>query len=139
MTTQLRLSLCTLALAGAIGCGDTIVNYPSPTQPTDTRPTTVTSVVTFRVVGNATSAKIRYSTPQDGLVQTTSTLPFFTSFSTTSDNMFLSLEVTPISFSALVNDPFLSAQILVNNNLFREATSTDWLLFTISVNGTWRR
>jgi hypothetical protein len=139
--TVLRLALCALVLAGAWACGDTIVNIPNPTQatPLDTKPAVITSRLEFRVTGNATSARIRYSTPLDGLVQTTTTLPFFTSFNTTSDNLFLSLEVTPINYSAIVNNPFLSAQILVNNTLFREATSTDFLLYTISVNGVWRR
>jgi len=139
MLTRLRLLLCALALAGASACGDTIVNIPNPTQPTSATTTPVTSQLQFRVTGNATSARIRYSTPLDGLVQTTTTLPFFTSFNTTSDNLFLSLEVTPIGYSGIVNNPFLSAQILVNNTLFREATSTDFLLYTISVNGVWRR
>lgn len=130
--------LLVLGVGLAAACGDTIVNVP--TTPTPTAPTAPTSVrLEFRVTGNANSARIRYSTPLDGLVQTTTTLPFFTSFSTTADTMFLSLEVTPISYSAIVLNPFLSAQILVNNTLFREATSTDFLLYPISVNGTWRK
>ena len=138
MLIRLRLLVCALALASASACGDTIVNIPNPTQPTTTT-APVTSRLEFRVTGNASSARIRYSTPLDGLVQTTTTLPFFTSFNTTSDNLFLSLEVTPIGYSGIVNNPFLSAQILVNNTLFREATSSDFLLYTLSVNGVWRR
>jgi hypothetical protein len=140
MLTRLRLLLCALALAGASACGDTIVNVPTnPSNATSTTTPPKTSQIQFRVTGNASSVRVRYSTPTDGLVQTVTTLPFFTSFNTSADNLFLSLEVTPITYSALVNYPFLSAQILVNNDLFREATSTDFFLYTISVNGVWRK
>ena len=139
MLTRLRLLLCALALAGASACGDTIVNVPSGPSAVTQTPTPTTSQIQFRITGNANSVKVRYSTPTDGLVQTVTTLSFFTSFNTSADNLFLSLEVTPISYSALVNYPFLSAQILVNNDLFREATSTDFFLYTISVNGVWRK
>jgi hypothetical protein len=122
------------------GCGDTIINVPNqPSAVTSSTTAATSNKLEFRVTGNASSARIRYSTPLDGLVQTTTTLPFFTSFSTKADDMFVSLEVTPVSYSAIVNNPFLSAQILVNNTLFREATSTDFFLYTISVSGVWRR
>jgi hypothetical protein len=129
-----------LAATLTAGCGDTIVNYPSPTQPTN-ESTNTPKVVTiqFRVSGNAQSVRVRYSNERDGLVQTTTTLPFFTSFTSTASNLFLSLEVTPISFSAITDYPFLNAQIFVNGDLFREASSTSFFLNTISVDGTWRR
>jgi len=135
------MRLLIIALVGlTIACSRTYITVPSPTAPTtDTKPAVITSTIQFRVTGNANSVKVRYSTERDGLIQTTTTLPFFTSFTTTSDNLFLSLEVTPVSFSQVTQFPFLSAQVLVNGNLFREATSNDFILNTITVNGTWRR
>jgi len=129
-----------IALAAlTIACSRTYITVPSPTAPTVDTPKVITSTIQFRVTGNANSVRVRYSTERDGLVQTTTTLPFFTSFTTTSDNLFLSLEVTPVSYNAVTNFPFLSAQVLVNGNLFREATANDFILNTITVNGTWRR
>lgn len=120
-------------------CGDTIVNVPTqPSAVVTPTPTVVTTRIGFRVSGNASSVRIRYSTERDGLVQTVSTLPYFTSFNTTADNLFLSLEVTPISYSVF-QFPFLSAQITADGNLFREATSNEFLLNTLTVSGTWRR
>jgi len=132
--------LVSLALISSVGCTRTYIT--TPTQPTNTTQTDTTNKIAkieFRVTGNAQSVRVRYSNERDGLVQTTSTLPFFSSFTSTSDNLFLSLEVTPISFSQITQFPFLSAQIFVNGDLFREATSTDFFLYTISVNGTWRK
>jgi hypothetical protein len=130
-----RLLLLTL-LGLVSACGDTIYNLPSTPAPS-------TSVVQndrieFRVTGNANSARIRYSTPTDGLVQTISSLPFFTSFFTNQPSIFLSLDVTPISYPFVLTFPFMSAQILVDGDLFREATSNDTSLGTLSVTGTFR-
>jgi hypothetical protein len=137
MRSLLLAGLAVLTLTLGAACGDTIVNVPNPpTAPTNP---VVTSRIEFRVTGNATSVRVRYSSPTDGLAQTVTTLPYFATFTTTSDSLFLSIEATPISYSAITNYPFLSIQILVNGNLFREATSTDFLLYTISANGTWRR
>ncbi len=139
MRSLLLALLAGLSLTVA-ACGDTIVNLPTtPSQTTPTTPAVVKSTIEFRVTGNATSVRIRYSSPTDGLAQVVTTLPYFTSFTTTSDSLFLSIEATPISYSAITNYPFLSIQILVNGTLFREATSTDFLLYTISTQGNWRR
>lgn len=123
-----------------IACTRTYIT--TPTQPTTTVESTTTNktaTIQFRVSGNATSVRIRYSSERDGLVQTITTLPFFTSFSSTASNLFVSLEVTPISYNATTDYPFLNAQIFVNGDLFREASSTSFFLNTISVDGTWRR
>jgi len=139
----MRSGLLVLALVIGSACGDTIINVPNPTAPTTPvkeEPKVITSKVEFRVVGNANSVRIRYSNPVDGLVQTVTSLPFFTSFSSTDSILFLSLDVTPISFPLVTAQPFLSAQIFVNGNLFREAsTLSDSLTNTLTVNGTWRR
>jgi hypothetical protein len=136
-----RLLVVALVLTAA-AC--TRVTYPPAdrsgggTSPTSPTPVT-TSRVEFRVIGNATSARVRISTPLDGLTQVVTTLPYFASFRTTEDSVFVSLEVTPLSYSLLTTAPFLSAQIVVDGTLFREATSNELLLNTLSVNGTWRR
>ena len=132
------LALVVLTLPAA--CGDTIVNVPTqPSNQTTTTPAVVKSTVEFRVVGNPLSVRVRFSSPAEGLSQFTTTLPYSISFTTTADNLFLSLEATPISYSALTDYPFLSVQIVVNGSLFREATSNEFFLKTLSVNGTWRR
>src|SRR5215471_16050818 len=131
--------LLLIAIASlTIGCGDTNITNQIPTTPTPTTPTGNT--IEFRVTGNANSARIRYSNSDDGIAQTVSALPFFYSFNTTDAEMFLSIEVTPVQNGQLILDPnpFLAAQIFVNNKLFREGSSVDYTT-TLEVSGNWRR
>lgn len=116
----------------------TLPASPSSVPTTPTTPVVVTNKIEFRVSGTATSVRVRYSTPLDGLSQTVTSLPFFASFNTTQSSHFLSLDVTPLTFP-LVGQPFLSAQILVDGNLFREASSFDLTTSLLSVSGNWRR
>lgn len=123
-----------------IACGDTIVNVPTtPSQAVTTTPAVVKTVIQFRVTGNATSARVRYSTPIDGLGQVVTSLPYFNSMTITADGLFLSLEATPISYAGSVFYPFLSVQIVVNGTVFREATTQSFLLEPLSVSGQWRQ
>jgi hypothetical protein len=134
-----HISVLILIALSVMGCDKTVNNnYPiTPTPvPSDK---VVTSKIEFRVTGNANSVRVKYFTPSDGLIQSVTTLPFTISFNTTLDELFLSLDVTPLSYNASVNFPFLSAQIFVNGNLFREVTSTDVILNTLSISGNWRR
>jgi hypothetical protein len=124
-----------LALAAA-GCGDTILNTPAPII--TPIPTARSHTIEFRVSGNATAARIRYSNPVDGLTQVLTGLPYIVDVATTQATLFLSLDVTPIAYPFLITAPFLSAQITVDGALFREASSSDTALNTLSVNGTWR-
>lgn len=135
-TTLLAVSL-TLTFAS---CGDTIIQQPTaPTPPpVVVTPVVIRNMIEFRVVGNATLARVRYSDPIDGLTQTVTSLPFIADLVTTQNTIFLSLDVTPISFPLINQAPFLSAQIIVNGFLFREATTTDTTFNTLSVSGTWR-
>jgi hypothetical protein len=138
------LCVTTIACGGLIcfGCGDTIVNVPTAPTPTPTAtptPAPAPNVIAFRVIGNPTSVRVRYSTPVDGLGQVITTLPYFNTISTTARTMFLSLEATPTSYPIGTLFPFLSVQIVVNDQVFREATSQDFLLSTLSVSGTWRQ
>ena len=128
--------LCALSL---FGCTKIVQIPTGPSDNTTTVTTPLVNQVQYRVSGNATSAKIRFSSTADGLTQTVSSLPFFTSFSSTDPNLFVSLEVTPISYPFTVTSPFMVAQIYVNGSLFREASSADFLLTTLSVFGTYRR
>lgn len=132
------LPVLLIAAVSAARCGDTIIQNILPTNPTDTTPKVVVNTFQYRVGGNASSVRIRYSNEKDGLIQSTTTLPFFTSFSSTASSVFLSLDVTPISYPTGTVAPFVSAQIFVNGDLFREASSNDLTLQTVSVNGTWR-
>jgi hypothetical protein len=131
---SLPLVLVALLVAG---CGDTIVNVP--TTPTPTTPAVVKHTIQFRVLGNATSARVRYSTPTDGLGQVVTSLPYFNTFTVSGDSLFLSLEATPISYGFAVLYPFLSVQIAVDNTVFREATTQDFLLQPLSTSGQWRQ
>jgi hypothetical protein len=136
------LPLCVVLVCGA-ACRDTTVIYPgaTPTAPTVSSGGTTRSgadVVEFRVSGNATGARVRYSNTVDGLTQVVTTLPFLVTLTTTAPSLFLSLEATPSGFPFTIGFPFLSAQIFANGTLFREATSSDFFLQTITVTGTWR-
>jgi hypothetical protein len=123
----------------AIACGDTIVNLPTTPTPSTTTPVVVKHTIQFRAQGNASSVRIRYSTPVDGLGQVVTSLPYFQTFAITGDNVFLSLEATPISYGYGVLYPFLSIQIAVDNVVFREATSADFLLAPLATSGQWRQ
>jgi hypothetical protein len=139
MISTLRSFLVAFLCAATIACGDTIVNVPTTPTPTVTTPPVVKNTVQFRVLGNATSARIRYAAPLDGLAQVVTSLPYSNSFTTSSDTMFLSLEATPISYGGAVFYPFLSVQIVVNNQVFREASTQDFLLLPLAVSGQWRQ
>ena len=132
----MRHFLVALVALAAVGCGDTY-NVAAPTAPT--APVVIPRhTIEFRVTGNATSARIRYSNPAEGLTQTVSSLPFLADTATAQPLIFLSLDVTPIAYPFIIGAPFMSAQIIVDGFLFREATSNDTTLSTISASGTWR-
>jgi hypothetical protein len=133
-----------LALA-LVGCSDTVINIPSSpsgtTVPRGNDPVVrvTEKKVEMRVTGNALSARIRHSNPVDGLTQVITTLPYLVTTRTSSSDLFLSLEATPISYGTLNSYPYLSVQIFVDGMLFREATSNDFTASTIAVSGTWRQ
>ena len=127
-----------VALLLVAGCGDTIVNNLPPTAPT-TPPAVVRTVIEFRVQGNASSVRVRYSSPLDGLAQVVTSLPYFNSFTTTADSMFLSLEAAPLTYPTIITSPFLAVQIVAGGVMFREATSNDFFFVPLQASGTWRR
>ena len=136
----MRSLLVVLVALLVAGCGDTIVNLPTnPTPVPSTTPAAVKHTVQFRVLGNATSALVRYATPVDGLTQVVTSLPYFQTFTTTSDSLFLSLDAMPLSFAVSVSYPFMSVQIVVDNTVFREASSQDFLASPLAVSGQWRQ
>jgi len=121
-------------------CGDTYITVPTAPGAPNTSTVAVTNTrVEFRVTGNATSARIRFLNPSDGLTQVTTVLPYYTSFVSSQDELFVSLEATPQGYPASANPAFLSIQIFMNGLLFREASSSDILLSTLSVSGTYRK
>jgi hypothetical protein len=135
----MRSFLVMLVALTVAGCGDTIVNVPTTPTPTQTTPVVVKHTVQFRAQGNPSSVRIRYSTPVDGLGQVVTSLPYFQTFTITGDSVFLSLEATPISYGYAVIYPFLSIQIAVDNIVFREATSADFILAPLATSGQWRQ
>jgi hypothetical protein len=136
------IGISTLACTGllCLGCGDTVVNVPnqpSAATPTPTPTPLASNLISFRVVGNASSVRVRYTTPADGLTQVFTTLPFVAAFSTTATSVFLSLEAQPLIFQN-ISFPFLSIQIVVNDTVFLQTSSQDTFT-TLAVSGTWRR
>ena len=136
--------LSTIACGGLMcfGCRDTIIipTAPTPTPtPIPTPTPAARNTIQFRVVGNASSVRVRFSSPADGLTQLLTSLPYDTGFSTNATSLFLSLEATPLVYQGINISPFLSIQIVVNDAVFREATSADFSLTTLSVSGTWRQ
>lgn len=109
---------------------------PSPAAPDDPNPSVT---IEFRVFGNARSAIVRFGNPVDGLTVLKTSLPYVAIITTIDPFIFLSLEATPTSFADSVAAPFMSAQIFVNGRLFREATSSEPDIHTLSVSGTWRQ
>jgi len=136
----MRTFLAALIALSVAGCGDT--NVWIPTAPSDQATPAVVAVVkstiSFRVFGNASQVRIRYSTPIDGLTQVVTSLPYTNTFTTVDQSMFLSLEGTPLIYPVILN-PFFSVQIVTDGVLFREATANDFTANTLSVSGTWRR
>jgi len=136
----MRLIVSIVLAVFVCGCGDTNVWIPTaPTAPTAPAVAAVVrSTIAFRVFGNASQVRVRYSTPIDGLTQVTTSLPYSNTFTTADASMFLSLEATPLIYPVVLS-PFLSVSIVVDGVLFREATSNDFTNNTLAISGTWRR
>ena len=139
MKVCLVVVLALLVVAG-MACRSTVVlpNYPSAVN-APTTPVVIKHAIQFRVTGNAGSVRVRYSEPIDGLGQVVTSLPYFNTLTVSGDSLFLSLEGTPISYPFGVVYPFLAVQIVVDNVVFREATSQDFLLSPLAVSGQWRQ
>jgi len=136
---MLKLMCVALALAMSIHCTRVIYPPTGPSQTTNVTPTITKDIVSFRVLGNAVGAKVRFSNSIDGLNQITTSLPFQQSIESAKDNAFFYLEATSNGYPASVSNPFLSVQIVVNGNLFREASTTSVFFDTITVSGTYHR
>ena len=141
-----KLILVAILSIFVIACSDTNIIVPTspssvvtnPSNPGNpTNPIVLQNKVEFRVTGNALGARVRYSTSNDGLAQVTTTLPFVFTMTVNQPSIFLSIEATPTGYG-FITYPFMSAQIFVNGNLFREASSADFLLTTVLASGTWR-
>jgi hypothetical protein len=149
--SMLRVLILLLTL-GAISCSDTVIIFPSDTdtdvssalfpgqKPPSGGGSVASTKIEYRVTGNAATVRVRYSNGLDGTAQVITALPYDVPiFVSESTSLFISLDVTPISYATGTTFPFLSIQIFVNGQLFREAASSDFTLTTLSVNGTWRR
>src|SRR3954466_4177570 len=112
---------------------------PLSPSPTSTSTTNSPTRIEYRVTGTPLSARIRYSNAVDGLTQVVTGLPYVTGVTTNESSMFISLEATPVTGGIGVIYPFMSIQIFVNGVLFREASSSDLFLTTVSISGSWRR
>ena len=135
----MKVCLVVVLALSLVACRQrTYVTVTTPT-PVATTPAVVKHTIQFRVNGNASSARVRYAEPIDGLGQVVTSLPYFSTLTIAGDSLFLSLEATPISYPFSVTYPFLSVQIVVDNTVFREATTQDFLLSPLSVSGQWRQ
>lgn len=124
-----------------LGCRDTIIvpTAPAPTPTPTPTPEVARNSIQFRVIGNASSVRVRFSSPADGLTQLITSLPYSSGFTSAASSLFLSLEATPLLYQGINIQPFLSVQIVVNDAVFREATASDFSLSTLAVSGTWRQ
>lgn len=133
---MIRGKLLLLALlVPALSCNEIYTDGSSPTQPSNNGRTTAYQIE-YRVFGTATSITARYSNSEDGLNQVQTSLPFLITVGSNKDTIFLSLEAVAQSFGSAA--PFMNAQILVNGQLFREASTTNFFTPLI-VSGTYRR
>jgi hypothetical protein len=149
-----RTLVLLVLLACVSGCeGTTTVVYPAttpgggnPVAPSGIPGATPTPGTTpafrdrieFRVLGNATSVRVKHTNTIDGLTQIVTALPYLANLDSTESSVFLSLDATPIAYPFTAAYPFLQVQIFVNGTLFRETSASDFFLTTISVSGTWR-
>ena len=112
-----RRLVAVLLLSGALAsCEDKII-IQAPTAPTPTAP--VADRIEFRVLGTLRGVTIRHVNAQDGTTIIKSDLPYFASFTTIRDSLFLSLE------ALAVGEGFLQVQLWINGYLLQEATSSD--------------
>ena len=138
---MMRSLVLALVAVSVVACGDHYITVPVNPTPIPSAGTVaaVRASVEFRVLGTPTSVRVRYSSPNDGLNQVVTTLPYSARFDSTTDALFLSLEGTPLTAGLFSSSPFFAIQIVVNGSLFREATSSSLLNETLQVSGTWRR
>ena len=135
----MRYLLALVVALVASGCTDIRTVSATPTGPSGpSAPGYHRAAIEFRATGTALGAIIRYGTSDDGVTQVTTGLPFVIAVSTTQAQSFLSMDVTPTAFAFFNTTPFLSASIVVDGVLFRQAFATDASLSTLSISGTWR-
>lgn len=135
------LPLLLVSTLSVFACGDRQTNIytgPSATTPSPS-PQVQLNLIEYRITGNAAFVNAKYSFPTDGLTLVTTVLPYDANFSTPLNTVFVSLEATPTTYPPSVVVPFISVQIFVNGLVFREATSSNFSLSTVSVSGTWRK
>lgn len=95
-----------------------------PAAPSPVPPPQVANNIEFRVLGDVlfdpgtNGADIQFGTTQEGTARVLSTLPWFSSTKTFRDSLFIILNVSATGFG------LVQAQIIVNGELFREATAT---------------
>lgn len=132
--SRARIGLLTVLLLGA-GCEDRDPET-GPTSPSPA-PAPAVDTIEFRVTGNIPSARIRVSDPINGLTQVVSGLPYFGATQSTRATVFLSIEATALE-PAVVGSGLLVVSIIVNGEVFREASSVGFLPYA-TTSGTYRR
>lgn len=133
----MRRILIILLLPLLLSC--TKVYNETPTSPSAVAPTTTKQPykVEFRVFGQQLSGPInvKITDPINGNTLYTGGVPYFASFNTNQESMFLFVEATGFgTFSS----SGLQVQIFVNGTLFREAFSQGFSM-TCQASGTYRR
>ena len=133
MTHLKILPILALLLIG--GCEKNNYYQDSPSSPTS--PSTSTSVE-YRASGTFTSVIIKFTSSQDGTNQVVTSLPWSNTvvLAPNANNVFLSIEVTPLTISSSPA-PFVTVQIFVNGTLLREANSNSFN--PVLVSATYRR
>jgi hypothetical protein len=147
MTRMLRLLAVVLPLLGAVACDDDcggseacsarreLPAAPTSVPTTPVPPPIVTNRFEFRVLGGADNAvDIRYGTTQEGTTILASQVPWFVSHQTTQSASFLTLAARATAMNDDAEPITLHVQIIVNGQLFREASAVG-LTPAVSVSG----
>lgn len=114
------LSLLVLLVLFVVGCDDNKLRPENPVGPDDP-PDRLTTRIDYRVNSTIRNLDVAYSNAVQGTTFVTTDPPWFTSFETTRERVFVYLKVEAPSTNFLEGP--LVGQIFVNGELFREATA----------------
>ena len=101
-----------------------------PTEPTPVVPVPKFYTVEYRVIGTARLAEIVYTSSIHGSTELTTGLPWFANFRSDRDRIFVSL------YARAQNTGTVRIQILVDGELFREASTDGFFGSSVEVSGT---
>lgn len=128
-----KFFVCLLTLL-TISCAEVVNESENPAGPTIITP--VVSNIEFRVSGNVVNADIRYISPEEGSVFTTSYIPWSAKTKTSEKSFFVHIEAQGKGNG--FTEETIQAQIIIDGKLFRESIVKDFLP-KVTVSGTFSR